>query len=79
MTPEEEKEFKEFDDLPIFIGGQLREIITAWIAGSHYWVNEYQTFHCKWCGKLTTTLLEGDAYLCPKNPAIIEALKKGNI
>ena len=48
--------------------------IQEWLADSHYWINEHQTFHCKWCGKLTTTVLQGDAFLCLKNPEIIKIL-----
>ena len=45
-----------------------------WLADSHYWVNENDTFHCKWCGRLTTTSLEFDAKLCPKNPELLKLL-----
>ena len=45
-----------------------------WLADSHYWVYEHQIYHCKWCGRLTTTVLEGDANLCIKNPMVSDLL-----
>ena len=48
----------------------------VWLADSHYWVFEHQTYRCTWCGRLTTTVLEGDANLCMKNPEIVDLLTK---
>lgn len=47
-----------------------------WLAGSHFWVEQNNTFVCKWCGVLTTTSLDMDAHLCRKNPAIIKLLQQ---
>lgn len=47
-----------------------------WLADSHYWIQENGTYHCKWCGRGTTTTLSGDAFLCKENPEIIK-YKKG--
>mgnify|MGYP001575530569 CR=1 FL=1 len=52
----------EFDEL------QLQD----WLADSHYWIVQNQTYVCKWCGKITTTVLQWDAHLCMKNPEIIK-------
>lgn len=34
------------------------------------------TFYCKWCGKITTTSLEGDATLCLNNPYLLKYKNK---
>jgi len=31
-----------------------------WLVDSHYWEEWKGTMHCKWCGRVTTTVLEGD-------------------
>lgn len=49
---------EEYEDI------QLKE----WIAESHFWVKRYGTFICKWCNKITTTSLSGDAILYLEKP-----------
>lgn len=44
--------------------------IKTWLADSHFWVEDYGTFICKWCKRPTTASLDGDATLCLKNPEI---------